>query len=56
MPGVSKYYLTDPAMQQIINSYLDPAAYRDLYSIYLRNAYWNYSSPRTIRLSLSYNF
>lgn len=49
-------YLTDPAMQQVINSYLDPAAYRDLYSVYLRNRYFNYSTPRTIRLSLSYNF
>ena len=49
-------YLTDPAMQQIINAYLDPQAYRDIYSIALRNNYWYYSSPRTIRLSLSYNF
>ena len=49
-------YLTDPATQQVINAYLDPQAYRDIYSIVLRNNYWRYSSPRTIRLSLQYNF
>lgn len=49
-------YLTDPAMQQVINSYLDPQAFRDLYSIYMHNRYWNYSNPRMIRLSLQYNF
>ena len=49
-------YLTDPETQQIINSYLDPQAYRDIYAITLRNGTWYYSSPRTIRLSLSYNF
>ena len=49
-------YLTDPAMQQAINAHLDPEAYRDIYSIVLRNNYWRYSSPRTIKLSLSYNF
>lgn len=49
-------YLTDPAMQQVINSYLDPLAFRDLYSVYLNNTYWNYSNPRTIRVSLQYNF
>jgi hypothetical protein len=49
-------YLTDPESQQVINAYLDPQAFRDIYSIVLRNGTWNYSSPRTIRLSLSYNF
>ncbi len=49
-------YLTDPESQQIINAYLDPQAYRDIYTIVLRNGTWNYSSPRTIKLSLSYNF
>ena len=49
-------YLTDPAMQQAINAHLDPEAYRDIYSIVLRNNYWRYSNPRTIKLSLSYNF
>ena len=37
-------------------AYLDPQAFRDIYTIVLRNGTWNYSSPRTIRLSLSYNF
>ena len=50
-------YLTDPETQSVINAYLDPQAYRDIYTIaYLNNQVWNYSSPRTIRLSLSYNF
>ncbi len=49
-------YLTDPESQMVINSWLDPQAYRDIYTITLRNGTWNYSSPRTIKLSLSYNF
>ncbi len=49
-------YLTDPEMQQVINAFMDPQAYRDIYTIALRNGTWNYSSPRTIKLSLSYNF
>ena len=49
-------YLTDPESQQTINNQLSPDAYREFYNIYLNNSYWNYSSPRTIRLSLSYNF
>ena len=49
-------YLTDPESQRVINSYMDPQAYRDIYTITLRNGTWNYSSPRTIKLSLSYNF
>ena len=50
-------YLTDPETQQIINSYLDPQAYRDIYSIVvLRNGMWNYSSPRTFTLQVQYNF
>lgn len=50
-------YLTDPETQSVINAYYDPQAYRDIYTIaYLNNLVWNYSSPRTIRLSLSYNF
>ena len=49
-------YLTDPETQVSINNELNPEAYRELYAIYLRNNTWNYSSPRTIRLSLSYNF
>lgn len=49
-------YLTDPETQSVINSTLDPTSYRDLYNLYMNNNVWNYSSPRTIRLSLSYNF
>ncbi len=49
-------YLTDPETQSIINSYLDPQSYRDMYSVYLNNSYWNYSRPRMIKLTLSYNF
>lgn len=49
-------YLTDPATQAVINSYLDPQSYRDLYAVMMNNNYWNYSSPRTWKLSLSYNF
>ena len=49
-------YLTDPEMQQVINAYLDPQAYRDIYTITHQNGTWNYSSPRTIRVSVSYNF
>ncbi len=49
-------YLTDPETQQVINGYLDPQAFRDIYTIVLRNGTWNYSTPRMIKLSLSYNF
>ena len=49
-------YLTDPETQAIINSYLNPDSFRDLYSIYLNNGYWHWSSPRTIRVTLTYNF
>ncbi len=49
-------YLTDPETQAIINNYLDPQSFRDLYSVYLSNATWNYSSPRHVKLSLSYSF
>ena len=49
-------YLTDPESQYVINAYLDPQAFRDIYTISLRNNNWNYSSPRTIKLTLSYNF
>ena len=49
-------YLTDPETQSVINAYLDPQSYRDMYSIMLSNNYWNWSQPRTIRLSLTYQF
>lgn len=49
-------YLTDPETQSVINAYLDPDSYRDLYTIALRNGNWYYSSPRTFKLTLSYAF
>lgn len=49
-------YLTDPETQSVINSYLDTQSYRDMYNIMLNNNYWYYSSPRTIRLTLTYQF
>lgn len=49
-------YLTDPETQSTINAYLDPTAFRDMYAISLRNGTWYYSSPRMIKLSVSYNF
>ena len=49
-------YLTDPETQSVINAYLDPQSYRDMYAVYLNNSYWNYSRPRMIKLTLSYNF
>lgn len=49
-------YLTDPETQSTINAYLDPQSYRDLYVINMCNGVWNYTQPRTIKLSLSYNF
>ncbi|MBQ9639608.1 MAG: TonB-dependent receptor [Bacteroidales bacterium] len=52
----SNGYLTDPEVQSIINTYLDPQSFRDMYSISLRNSNWLYSSPRTIKLALTYSF
>ncbi len=49
-------YLSDPETQTVINSQLDSESYRDLYAISMMNGSWNYSSPRTFRLSLSYSF
>jgi hypothetical protein len=49
-------YLSDPETQSTINAYLDPQSFRDMYAIWLSNNYWNWSNPRTIRVTLSYNF
>lgn len=49
-------YLSDPETQPLINAYLDPQSFRDMYSIMLANNYWYYTSPRTIRLTLTYSF
>lgn len=49
-------YLTDPETQAVINSTLNPVAYREIYPIVQRNGTWNYSTPRMLSVSLSYNF
>lgn len=49
-------YLNDPETQSIINAYLDPQSFRDMYSISMYNGTWNWCSPRTIRLTLTYGF
>lgn len=49
-------YLTDPETQSVINAYLDPQSFRDIYAITMCNNYFNYSTPRLIRVTLSYNF
>lgn len=49
-------YLTDPETQTLIDSYLDPLSYRDLYSIALSNNNYNYSRPRLIKVGLTYQF
>jgi len=48
-------YLTDPQWQNEINQQVDSQSFRDLYSIQMNNPY-RYSSPRTIRLGLMFNF
>lgn len=49
-------YLTDPETQTLIDSYLDPLSYRDMYSIVLSNNNYNYSRPRLIKVGLTYQF
>lgn len=49
-------YLTDAETQAIINSYLDPQSYRDMYNVMLNNSYWNYNTPRMMKLGVSYSF
>jgi hypothetical protein len=48
-------YLAAAEYQNLINTQLDPEAYRDLYTIRVNSPY-NYSSPRQIRLGLIFNF
>jgi len=48
-------YLSAPEWQKQISEQLDPQAYTDLYSIAV-NRPWHYSSPRTIRLGVIFNF
>ena len=49
-------YLTDPETQTVINSYLDPTSFRDLYAINMRNGTWNYNNPRSFTVTLAYRF
>ena len=48
-------YLTAAEWQKQISEQLDEQAYRDLYSIAVNNPTY-YSSPRTIRLGVIFNF
>lgn len=48
-------YLSAPEYQNAISQQVDPQAYRDLYSIQMNSPY-NFSSPRTIRLGVMFNF
>jgi outer membrane receptor protein involved in Fe transport len=48
-------YLSAPESQKQISEALDEQAYRDLYSVAVNNP-GNYSSPRTIRLGVIFNF
>jgi outer membrane receptor protein involved in Fe transport len=48
-------YLAAPEWQTQINNQIDPASYRDLYSVWIASPY-NYSSPRQIRLGVMFNF
>ncbi len=49
-------YLSDPETQNTINAYMDPQAFREMYSITLNNSYWRYGNPRFIKLSVAYQF
>ncbi len=48
-------YLTAPEWQRQINNQIDPTSFRELYGIFVDNP-GNYSSPRQIRLGLTFNF
>ncbi|MBU2649383.1 MAG: TonB-dependent receptor [Bacteroidetes bacterium] len=48
-------YLAAAEWQRDINDQLDPQSFRDLYAIFINNP-GNYSSPRTIRFGLIFNF
>ncbi len=48
-------YLSAPEYQNQISQQVNPASYRDLYSIFIDNPY-NYSTPRQTRLGLMFNF
>ncbi len=48
-------YLSAPEWQNAISQQVDPQSYTDLYTINMNNPY-RYSSPRTIRLGVKFNF
>ncbi len=48
-------FLASAEYQSQINSQLNPASYRELYALRI-NSPFNYSSPRIIRLGVSFNF
>jgi hypothetical protein len=48
-------YLAAPEWQREINEQLDPESFRDLYAIFIDRPF-NYSSPRTIRFGVIFNF
>jgi len=48
-------FLTSPEWQNAISQQVDPQSFRDLYAIQMNNPY-RYSSPRTIRLGVMFNF
>ncbi len=48
-------YLAAPEWQREINEQLDPQSFRDMYAIFVDRP-WYYSSPRTIRLGVIFNF
>ena len=48
-------YLTAPEWQNAISQQVDPQSYRDIYTVNMTNPY-RYSSPRTIRLGVMFNF
>jgi hypothetical protein len=49
-------YLTDPETQTVIEGQLNEASYRNYYSMYLNNEYYNYSTPRRVYIGVSYQF
>jgi hypothetical protein len=48
-------YLSAPEWQREINNQIDPLAFRDLYGNFVDNP-GNYSTPRQIRIGLTFNF
>lgn len=48
-------YLSAPEWQREINNQTDADAFRELYSLYV-NSFYNYSSPRQIRIGVIFNF